>query len=276
MKWIRNWPTSSTRKLPELDLTGSAAAPGRVTNLVATGCLIVLIPLFVVLVSGIAYLSYLDWHLDKVNSENREKALASILKQAHDRAGATVRALDTNSAVDADPDAVIGVIWQHSETPVITYDATRREFTATVSKAAWYDSKSIMGGGGDQVTRCFVYSYSHPPGQAWTSRVSEREREDRWCSPSDDIGRAVSHARRRISNMYAEGLTRTGVQKALDPTGRLRSYDVKSVVHKGDTVTVSIRISNLGQTVNQCYRFTRTAPGTDVQREATAVPVLSC
>ncbi|MFF3879412.1 hypothetical protein [Streptomyces sp. NPDC001978] len=155
---------------------------------------------------------------------------------------------------------------------MITYDASRREFTATAAKSAQYDEKAIVPGGGPvEVTRCFVFTYIHRTGQAWTSQISERH--DDVCRPGTDIGGMVSLALTRISNMHAEDLSRAGVQKALNPTGR-RSYDVKSVVGKGETVTVFVLVSSAEGAVDQCYRFTRPA-GDDGQGSA-AVPASSC
>ncbi|GGK79009.1 hypothetical protein [Streptomyces flaveus] len=131
----------------------------------------------------------------------------------------------------------------------------------------------LPGGGPVEVTRCFVVTYTHRPDQAWTSRVSERD--DEVCRPGTEIDGLVRLARTRISSMYAEDLTRAGVQKALDPTGR-RSFDVKSVVREGDTMTVSAVVSSSGAAVDQCYRFTRPTPGDDGQGSATAVPTSSC
>jgi hypothetical protein len=238
-----------------------------------TGCLTILIALITVLGVLVSWLWYRHWHDGNVNSERRDGAFASILKQAHARAGDTDRALETSGITDAD--ALTGVIWRHTEAPVIAYDASRREFTATAASSAHYDAKAILpGGGSGQVTRCFVFTFTHRPGQAWTSRVSERD--DGVCRPGTAIGGLVRLAQTRISSMYAEDLTRAGVQKALDPTGRLRSYDVKSAVRRADTVTVSILLSSPDTTVGQCYRFTRHVPGGDGLGSATAVPASSC
>lgn len=244
----------------------------RANRLVTTGCLTILIALSVVLGVVVSWLWYRHWHDGNVNSERSEKAFALIRKQARATADDTARALDTSGTTDAD--ALTGVIWEHSEAPVITYDASRREFTATAARSAQYDEEVMLPGGGPvKVTRCFVVTYTHRPGQAWTSRVSERD--DDVCRPSTQIGSRVRLALTRISNMYAEDLTRAGLQDALDPTGR-RSFDVKNVVREGDTMTVSVLVSSSGAAVDQCYRFTRPVPGDDGQSSATAVPTSSC
>ncbi|WP_432198838.1 hypothetical protein [Streptomyces sp. bgisy027] len=237
-----------------------------------TGCLTPLIALTVVLGVLVSWLWYRHWHDGNVNSERREKAFALIGKQARDTADETARALDTSGTTDAD--ALTGVIGQHSEAPVITYDASRREFTATAARSIQYDEEVILPGGGPvRVTRCFVFTYTHRPGQAWTSRVAERD--DDVCRPSTQIASRVRLALTRISSMYAGDLTRAGVQDALDPTGR-RSFDVKNVVREGDAVTVSVLVASSKAAVDQCYRFTRTVPGDDGQGSATAVSASSC
>ncbi|MDX3388311.1 hypothetical protein PV682_43785 [Streptomyces niveiscabiei] len=229
----------------------------------------------VVLGVVVSWLWYRHWHDGNVNSERRDKAFALIREQARATADDTARALDTSGTTDAD--ALTGVIWQHSEAPVVTYDASRREFTATAARSAQYDEEVMLPGGGPvEVTRCFVFTYTHRPGQAWTSRVSERD--DDVCRASTQIGGRVRLALTRISSMYAEDLTRAGVQTALDPTGR-GSFDVRNVMRKGDTVTVSVLVSSSeasGAAVDQCYRFTRPVPGDDGQGSATAVPASSC
>ncbi|KAB1139997.1 hypothetical protein F7R91_37585 [Streptomyces luteolifulvus] len=119
------------------DKTGGAVVMRRANRLMTTGCLTVLIALIIVLGIVVSWLWYSVWHAGNVNSERREKALASTLEQARDTADRTARALDTSGASDAD--TLTSLIWQHSEAPVITYDASRHEFTATVAKSTQYD-----------------------------------------------------------------------------------------------------------------------------------------
>ncbi|MBR8639191.1 hypothetical protein KEF29_07275 [Streptomyces tuirus] len=256
----------------EADETGSAVVTGRANRLVTTGCLTILIVLITVLGVLVSWLWYRAWHDGNVNSEREKKAFASIGKQARATADDTARALGTSGTTDAD--ALTEVIWRHTEAPVITYDASRREFTATAARTAQYDNRLLLPGGGPvEVTRCFVFTYTYRPGQVWTSKISERG--DDVCRPGTEIGHRVRLALRRISNMYAEDLTRAGVQNALDPTGR-RSFEVKSVVREGDTTTVSVVVSSSGTAVDQCYRFTRPVQGDGGQGSATAVPLSSC
>lgn len=254
------------------DKTGGTVVTRRANPLVTTGCLTILITLSVVLGIVVSWLWYRHWHDGNVNSERSDKAFALIRKQARATADDTARALDTSGTTDAD--ALTGVIWQHSEAPVITYDTSRREFTATAARSAQYDEEVMLPGGGPvKVTRCFVFTYTQRPGQAWTSRVAERD--DEVCRPSTQIGNRVRLALTRISSMYAEDLTRARIQDALDPTGR-RSFNVKNVVRQGDTMTVSVLVSSSQAAVNQCYHFTRPVPDDDGQGSATAVPATSC
>ncbi|MFE7816014.1 hypothetical protein ACFU5P_29555, partial [Streptomyces sp. NPDC057433] len=254
------------------NIGGGGGARGGSTRAETTGCLTILITLVIVLGIAVSWLWYRHWHDGNVNSERSEKAFALIRKQARATADDTARALDTSGTTDAD--ALTGVIWQHSEAPVITYDTSRREFTATAARSAQYDEEVMLPGGGPVgMTRCFVFTYTHRPGQAWTSGVSERD--DDACRPSTQIGNRVRLALTRISSMYAEDVTRAGVQDALDPTGR-RSSDVKHVVREGDTITVSVLVSSSQAAVDQCYRFTRPVTGDDSRSSATAVPASSC
>lgn len=118
-----------------------------------TGRLTILIALSAVLGIVVSWLWYRDWHDGNVNTERSEKALALIRKQARAGADDTARALDTSGTTDAD--ALTGVIRQHSEAPVITYDASRREFTATAARSAQYDEEVVLPGDGPvRMTRC--------------------------------------------------------------------------------------------------------------------------
>ncbi len=253
--------------------TGSMVVAKRADRFATTGCLTILIALITLLGVLVSWLWYRHWHDGHVNTERRDRAFASILKQARATADDTTHALDTSGATDTD--ALIGVIWRHTQAPVITYDASRREFTARAARSAMYDEEVMLPGGGPvQVSRCLVFAYAHRSGQAWTSRVSEQD--DDVCRPGTTIEGLVRLARTRISSLYVEDLTRAGVQEALDPTSRLRSYDVKSVMRRAETVTVTILLSSPGTSVDQCYRFTRPVAGDDGQGSATAVPVSSC
>ncbi|MFF7450352.1 MULTISPECIES: hypothetical protein [unclassified Streptomyces] len=254
------------------DTTGGAVVTRRANGLVTTGCLTTLMALIVVLGIVVSWLWYRAGHDGDVNREREEKAFAAIGKQARATAHDTARALGTSGTTDAD--ALAEVVWRHTEAPVITYDASRREFTATDARTAEYDNKLLLPGGGPvEVTRCFVFTYTYRPGHAWTSRISERD--DDVCRPGTEIGHLARLALQRISNLYAEDLTRAGVQQALDPTGR-GSFDVRRVVREGDTTTVSAVVSSSRPAVGQCYRFTRPAPGGDGRSPATAVPTSSC
>ncbi|WP_127466846.1 hypothetical protein [Streptomyces sp. B27] len=242
----------------------------RANRFVTTGCLTTLIALIFLLGLVVSWLWYRHWYDGNANSERREQALASILESAHTTADDTARALATSGTNDAD--ALTGVIWQLSQAPVITYDASRREFTAPAEVSAQYEEKSMIPGGGHvRATRCFTFTYTQRLGRAWTSKVSERD--DDVCRPSTQIGSRVRLALTRVSGMYAEDLTRAGVQKVLDPTG-LRFFDVKDVVREGDTMTISVLVLSSDAEVDQCYHFIRPVQGGDNQGSAT--PASSC
>ncbi|OUC95149.1 hypothetical protein CA983_33955 [Streptomyces swartbergensis] len=88
---------------------------GRANRLVTTGCLTILIALITVLGVLVSWLWYRHWHDGNVNSERRDRAFASILKQARATADDTAPALGTSGTTDTD--ALIGVIWRHTEAP---------------------------------------------------------------------------------------------------------------------------------------------------------------
>ena len=253
------------------DQTGGTVVTGRAHRFVTTGCLTVLIALITVLGVVVGSLWYRHWHDGNVNSDRRDEAYASILKQARADADDTARALGTSGATDAD--TLTGVIWRHSKAPVITYDDSSRGFTATARRFTEYEEKAIWGGGPVRVTRCFVVIYTPGAGRAWTSRVSERD--DAVCRPATEIDGLAQLVRKRIGSMYPEDLTKAGVRKALDPLGKQRSYDVRSVVREADTVTVLAVLSTADATTSQCYRVARPADDA-IPDSTTAVPASSC
>ncbi|GHG94215.1 hypothetical protein [Streptomyces lanatus] len=238
------------------------------TRRIATGCLVLLmIPAAVVV-----YFWYTVWHAGHVNDERRRDAVASILRHAREVEGDTRRALDRSGSA-AGVDALTGVIWRHSEAPLIAYDPAHRTFTATVSEAAFYDQEAVLlGGGPSQVTRCLHLTFAHGTGSAWTSAVAVRDEEG--CRASRSIGSWASLAQDRIGNMYARDLTLAGVRRALDPTGRLGYYDVRTATREGrhSTITVLIRDARLTDTAAQCYRFVRKLDSGSV----TALPLTAC
>jgi len=248
-----------------------ATAGERVARLVTCGCVVVLTASVIVVGTLVSWLSFRSWHDKNANSEHDRQARASILRQARATADDTVRALDTGGTGDAD--AVTGVIWRHSEAPVITYDASRREFTATAEKTAQYDGASMFGGGAVQVTRCFVFTYAHHPGRPWTSKVTERDRAV--CAPGHEIAGLVRLTLTRVSGMHAQDMTQAGMRKALGVTEG-RSLDVRKVVREGDMVSASILVPSWRAEATQCYRFTRPVRSDATGRAATAVPTSSC
>ncbi|WP_329304654.1 hypothetical protein [Streptomyces anulatus] len=256
----------------EPDRIGGAVAARRVNRLAATGCLPTLIAAIAVLGLVVSWLWYRHWHDGDVNSTRREQTRASILAKAQTTANDTSRALAKSGTTDTD--AIADVIWQLSEAPVITYDTSRTEFTATAAVSVQYDEKAMLPGGGNaQVSRCFTFTYTQRPDETWAPKVSEWG--DEVCRPSTQIASRAHLALTRISSMYADDLTRIRVQNALDPT-RPRSFDVKTVVREGNTMSIFVLVSSSDSEVNQCYRLTRPVPGDNNQGFGTAVPALSC
>ncbi|MFH8986062.1 hypothetical protein [Streptomyces varsoviensis] len=247
---------------------------GRVDRCMTTGCVTVLTVLAVVLAIGLSCLWYTDWHAGKVNRERRDSAESSIIRQTREAADATVRSLDASHAEDVDK--LTMVIGKHTAAPLVAYDASRREFTARLPQRLVYETAGVLGGGSDMVNRCFDITYSRPYGQAWTSKVTERS--DGVCGPASEIGYLARRAKTRIEGVDARSLNRTGVRKALDPTGTLRTFAVKDVTRGDGAVVVSLLISSRDAAAGQCYRITRPAPDADGDHRAsaTASPAAAC
>jgi hypothetical protein len=246
----------------------------RIDRATTTGCLTVLIVLTLVLTAGLSWLWYSDRHAGKVNGERRQEAVSSILRQVRDAADDTARSLDASRTSDVDE--LTGVTGEHTGSPLITYDTSRRRFTARLSKQVMYETVgSVLGGGSDAVSRCLDITYSRPYGRAWTPKVTVRD--DEVCGPATDVGHLSRLAGTRIEGTGVRELTRAGVRKALDPTGTLRTFTVRSVARGDGTVAVSVLISSHDGTAEQCYDFTRPVPGPGEARPSvTAVPTSSC
>jgi hypothetical protein len=135
----------------------------------------------------------------------------------------------------------------------------------------------FMGGGPEQVARCFRFTFTHGSGSAWTSRMTERD--DEVCRSSRQIGSSAASARQHIENMTPSNLTPTGVLRTLDPTGTLGYFDVRRAVRDGNraTVTVLIHVERpMYATAQQCYRFVRPLGPDDTGSDVTAVPLAVC
>jgi hypothetical protein len=248
----------------------------------ANGCLVLLM----IPAALVAYFWFTVWHTGHENDRRRQDALDSLLRQAHEAADRTADALTRSG--ETGTDALTGVIWEHTESPVIAYDEERRVFTAVAARSAVYEEEPILfAGGPGTVERCFTYTYARRPGSEWTSTTTESDNEA--CRGSGEIGDWVRFARVRMGGMEAAGLTRAGLRRALDPSGRpgdeSRS-DVRSVVRKGRTVVAVVLFRHLDRyrsqddgsaPVEQCYRLTRILdPDAGVEGPVTAVPVADC
>ncbi|MGC9538206.1 hypothetical protein [Streptomyces sp. UG1] len=251
---------------------GRPEGAGPITRRVA-GCCLVLLMIPTALVS---YFWYTVWHADQVNSERQQAALNSILRRAHEQADDASRAL-TESGSGADADTLTGVIWRHSEAPLISYDPARHRFTATARRADFYDSKGvILGSGSVQIARCLRFTFTRGSGWVWTSTVAVRDYKE--CLPGTRIGSWAGTARSRIAEMSTVELTTAGVQRALDPTGKLGYFDVRSAARKGQTATITVLIHDthgVGPAAGQCYRFVRDLGG-EYGDDVTGVPLSTC
>ncbi|MFC9159257.1 hypothetical protein ACFTZ8_00200 [Streptomyces fungicidicus] len=250
------------------------------------GCLVVLMIPAVLL----AYFWYSVWQAGHENDRRRQEAHDSLLRQARAAADRTVGALDESAAGgNGGADVLTGVIWEHTSTPVISYDEERRAFTAVGLRSAEYtEEMQLLGGGPDMVQRCFVSSYVRRPGAGWTSKVTERDIEA--CRGSRQIESSVRFVRTAMEGWEADGrFTRAGLQRVLDPVGRAGDdsrFVVRSVVRRGESVVavVLFRDTGLGggsgsegAVVEQCYRLQRVlGSGGGVVEPVTAVPVVVC
>ncbi|WP_055626018.1 hypothetical protein [Streptomyces hirsutus] len=244
------------------------------------GCLVLLVAPIVL----VAFLWYSFWQAGQENDRRRQTASDSLLRQARDAADRTTDALTASR--DTGTDALLDMIWKYTESPVITYDEDRRVFTAVASRSAKYDpAEPVLFGDRGEVKHCFGYTYAHRPGPAWTSEVTERDREA--CGGSDMIGGRLGSARMEMERLDAGRLTRPGLQDALDlgrlPREESRS-EVRGVVRKGRTAVALVLFRERywspdeGSAVaEQCYRLTRFLDGDsldgDVGRSVTATPV---
>ncbi|GAA2881651.1 hypothetical protein [Streptomyces mexicanus] len=253
---------------------GGPVAGRRSTRFLTTGCLTALVVLIVVLTAGLSWLWYADRHAGTVNGERRQRAVSSVLRQARADAEATARSLDASG--DGDVDRLTGVIARHTASPLITYDTSRHTFTALLARQAVYERLGVVpGGGSDMVSRCLEVTYSRPDGRGWTPKVTVRD--DDVCRPATEIGHMARLAGTRIAGLAGHELTRGAVQKALDPTGALRTYSVTSVTRTKDTAVVLVRISSRDRTAGQCYRVTRPVTGPAADRPSvTAAAASSC
>ncbi|MFC8421433.1 hypothetical protein ACFUN7_11200 [Streptomyces sp. NPDC057236] len=244
------------------------------------GCLVLLMIPAVLMV----YFWYTLWHAENENDRRQRAASDSLLRQARDATDRTADVLDGSG--DTGTDAVLGVIWKHTGSPVISYDEERRVFTAVALRTAEYEQESVvlvMGPG--RVERCFVHTFRRRPGPAWTSQVTERNVGA--CRESRDIGNSVRYARSRTGDMDAARMTRADVQRVLDPLDPLsgeRRIDVRSVVREGRRVVAVVLFRDryrvpeeTSAPIEQCYRLTRVLgiEGGTVQ-PVTAVPVAAC
>ncbi|GGW52204.1 hypothetical protein [Streptomyces griseoloalbus] len=249
---------------------------------VSIGCLVLLmIPVVLV-----AYFWFTVWDAGRENERREQAAFDSLLRRAHEAADRTADALTRSR--DTGTDALMGVIWEHTGSPVISYDEERRAFTAVADRSVVVEREPVLLVGGPvMVKRCFTYTYVRRSGAEWTSKITERGPEA--CRASGSIGDAVRFARVRMGDMEAASLTRAGLQRVLDPGGLPRDesrFDVRSVERAGRTVVALVLARDVDRygtrgddepvVVGQCYRLTRIVdPDGGVVRPVTAAPVVA-
>ncbi|MDV5149002.1 hypothetical protein R1T08_33915 [Streptomyces sp. SBC-4] len=245
----------------------------RVDRFVTGGCLALLVVLIVVGGFLAAWMWSSIWRVTQDDGNKREAALAALLQEADRTAADSRHALGASGSTDVD--VLTGVIGQRTGAPVITYDASRDEFTAVVRKEVRYDMAGFTGAGAGEEARCLVLTYTRGAGRTWTSRVDVQDVGV--CGPSREIDVRAAEARAQLAGTPAEDLTASGVQRSLDPAGRPDWLRVTRVVRRGDVVTVSAVVSTWDGSTGQCYRFTRRLSGAGApSAPATGVPALRC
>lgn len=259
---------------------------------VTIGCLVLLNVVLLVPFVVAAYLWISFERAERENERRREAAADSLLERARDTADRTADALTASR--DTGTDALLEVIWKHTESPVIAHDEDRRVFTAVISRAGGYDPEPMPFGVTGEFERCFAHTYARRPGPGWTGEVAERDRSV--CEGSERVGGRVRSARRELEGLAAGRLTRDGLQEALDadhlPSEESRS-EVRDVVRTGRTVVALVLFRERYWTpdeaeaeAEQCYRLTRVLvpgdpyaaddPGGGTGESVTAVPVAAC
>lgn len=234
---------------------------------VATCCLVLLL----VPACLVAYFWYDLWHAGHVNEERRRDTSASLVRNAQEDGGATARALGTST--DRGADALTGVVWRHTEAPVIAYDPVRREFTAAVLRSGDYEQETqLLVHGPERVSQCFAFTFTaHGTGRTWTAKVTADDHAP--CGAAQQVGFLARLARDRVAGLPADELTAAGIRTALALPKQ--AYDVADVVRQGRTVTVDVLV-RADPRAAQCYRYTRPLePAADL-RETTLVPVATC
>ncbi|WP_143664485.1 hypothetical protein [Streptomyces sp. NRRL B-24572] len=254
------------------DPRAGAPVTKRGNRFVTGGCLTILTVLILLLGVTVSWLWYSSSHNRQTTRENEEKALTSILSQADRTADASGRALQTSGTTRAD--VLTGLIWKHTEAPVIRYDVAHGGFTALVEKAVEYETVGFYGARTARMVRCLAFTYTPGHGGTWTSQVTVKGSDT--CRASNEIRNVAREARTRLARMSGEALTAGGIQQELDPAGRPDLLTVHGVTREGRTVSVSATISSWDGTVNQCYRLTRPISGSKAENSTIAAPAASC
>ncbi|MGW3388687.1 hypothetical protein [Streptomyces cinereoruber] len=252
--------------------TGGTPVTKWIEPSITGGCLVFLTLLIVVGGSLVTVLGYALWKSDNTTEENRTAAKAELHDLIDHAARGSAGALSASATTD--PAALAALIGKHTEAPVITYDAARKEFTAVVEKATAYQTASMLGGGSDQITSCAIFTYTLGPDRAW--RVDVTTREAIACRSSREVGRLARGAREVLEDLDDDLTAVAQAQRALDRTRPLGRLAVKRVAYDEHTTTVSALLANTARTIDQCYLFTLPRPGNQAPSPVTATPAASC
>ncbi|MEU0398761.1 hypothetical protein ABZ318_00630 [Streptomyces sp. NPDC006197] len=251
---------------------GGTPVKKRIERFITGGCLVSLVLLIVVGVSLVAVVGYALWSTSSTTEKNRaaaETELRDLIDRTARESAGALRASATT-----DPAALTTLIWKRTEAPVITYDAARKGFTAVVEKAIVYERASILGSNPDRITSCGIFTYTLGPDRAW--RVSVATRETAACLPGREIDALAREAGRVLEHSDNDLTTVTQAQGVLDRTRPLGRLTVRKVTHDERATTVSALLTDTAQTVEQCFLFTLSRPGSQVPSPVAVTPASSC
>lgn len=236
------------------------------------GCLIFLVLLIVIGGSLLAALWYRLWSTENTTNRNRAAAEVEHRERIDRAARESAQALRASAATD--PATLTALIGKHTRAPVITYNATHKEFTAKVEMSTIYDTAHLLTVGVERIVSCEVFTYTPGPDRAW--RVDLTTRETATCRPGKQIGDLAHRARQVLENLNGDLMTVAEAQRVLDQARSPGRLIVRNVTHDKRTTTVSALLADATKTVGQCYRLTMSRPGNQVPSPATATPTSLC
>ncbi|MFF0476372.1 hypothetical protein [Streptomyces sp. NPDC004284] len=244
----------------------------RIERRMTGGCLFLLALLIVIGGSAVAVFWYTVWKTDNITDRNRTAAETEHRDQIDRAARDATRALRASGTTD--PAVLTALIGKHTEAPVITYDATRKKFTAEVEMSAFYDTAGLLGAGVEQIVSCEVFTYTPGTGRTW--RVDVTTRATTACRPGKEIGELARRATEVLDEPNGDPTTVAEAQRVLDRARYPGRLTVRKVTHDERTTTVSALLADTTGTTDQCYLLTLPRPGNQARGRSAATPTNSC